>query len=398
LKVEDKDFEMPKGAHIVLANHNSMLDFLFVMLAIYPKRLNAVTAQKWFTMKSLHKLLPAMGCIPKNMFDPDIRSIISIKTVLKRGDGILLFPEGRVSTSGAYVGINKATGKMVKKLGVPTVSCYIEGAYTCLPHWRKGLRRGPVRVTFKTLFSVDDAKSMSISEINDAIDARLSGAEGALPVTTPFRTFREKKLAEGLHKILYWCPICDTEYKTESFDNEIRCNACGTSATMDRFANLNPKTANNLAPKRSSTSPNPPHTAFPSSIQEWFKKQIRHEQDSLAEDMEPLTECVIVKMPSETSGGGMVVKGEGVVKLDPQGWHFDGELSGEKVNLFFPIETIPAMSYNHNEDFQIYSNGKFYMFVPENKQKSLKYVILAECMHWKFSSITQMTPGNAGYV
>ena len=103
-------------------------------------------------------------------------------------------------------------------------------------------------------------------------------------------------------------------------------------------------------------------------------------------------------MPSETPGGGMVVKGDGVIRLDPTGWHFDGEFSGEKVSIFFPTETIPAMSYNHNEDFQIYSNGKFYMFIPENKQKSLKYVILAECMHWKFSSITQMTPGNAGYV
>ena len=134
LKVVDKDLKMPKGPYIIMSNHHTMIDFLMVMLSFYPRRLNAVGAQKWYLYKPLHKLLPMMGVIPKNMFDPDIRSIIGIKTVVNRGDGILLFPEGRCSSSNAYVGMHKSTGKLIKKFGVPVISAYIEGANVCMPH------------------------------------------------------------------------------------------------------------------------------------------------------------------------------------------------------------------------------------------------------------------------
>ena len=81
---------------------------------------------------------------------------------------------------------------MIKKFGVPVVTSYIEGATVCLPHWRKGFRTGRVRVTYKNLFSAEDTQSLSVDEINDAIDARLSGEEGSLPVDKPFKTFHSK--------------------------------------------------------------------------------------------------------------------------------------------------------------------------------------------------------------
>ena len=383
LKIDRSDFELPKGSHIVLSNHNTMLDFLMVMLSLYPHRLNAVGAQKWFLYKYLDKFLPTMGVIPKNMFDPDVRSIISIKTVLNRGDGILLFPEGRCSSSQVYAGMHKSTGKLIKKFGVPVVSSFIEGAEICLPHWRKGFRFGRVRVTYRNLFSESDIESMSIDEINAAIDARLSGAEGVLPAKKPFRTTWSRRLAEGLHQVLYYCPKCNMDYTMTTEKNTIRCTACGNEAVMDREARLTP-TQDSVMQKE---------------ISLWFRDQVRREMQTLSEDMEPIVENVKVRTPSPEPGGGMVESGFGLMSLDPKGWHFEGEISGEEVSLFFPIETVPAMSYDHNDNYQIYYGGDYYMFVPEDPRKCLKYVILAECMHWKFSSHPLMTPGkNSGYI
>ena len=382
LKIEQDNLELPKGAHIILSNHLTMLDFLLVMLPLYPHRLNAVTAQKWFLSKPLNRLLPMVGCIPKNMFDPDVRSIIGMKTVINRGDGLLLFPEGRCSSSHAYVGMHKSTGKMIKKFGVPVISCYLEGADVCIPHWRKGFRTGRIRVTYKNLFSAEDTQSLSIDEINAAIDARLSGDEGALPVPVnkPFQTFSSKRLAEGLHQILYYCPKCSKEFTMITEGCTIRCTSCGNEATMDRYAKLTPSHG----------------SVAEREISLWFRDQVRYEMKSLHEDMEPITlENVRVRTPSPNPGGGVIESGFGTIQIVPKGWHFNGEISGEEVSRFFPVETIPAISYDHYDNFQIYFAGDYYMFTPEDPKECIKYVIIAECMHRKFSPNTLMTLGKS---
>ena len=383
LEVDRSDFEMPKGAYIVLANHYTMIDFLFVLLPLYPRRLNTVVARKYFNLPLLHKILPAGGCIPKSMFDPDLQSVIGIKTVLKRGDGLLLFPEGRCSSSNTYMGIHKATGKMIKKFGVPIISCHVEGGENCVSHWRKGFRFGRVRCTFKNLFSTDDVKSLSVDEINSAIDARLSGAEGLTPPKKTLQAFHSRRLAEGLHLVLFYCPKCKTEFSMSSKGNSIFCTACGNTAIINRESKLSPT----------------PGSITESEISLWFRDQARHIMQSLSEDMEPIVEKVTVRTASPKPGGGMVESGHGTMRTDPKGWHFDGIISDQQVSLFFPVESVPAMSYGHNDNYQIYCGGEHFMFIPEDPKQCIKYAVLAECLHWKFSSNILLTPGvNSGFV
>jgi len=384
LEVDRKNLVFPEGPYIMLSNHDTMIDFVVAMLPLYTRRINAVTAQKFFLYRPLHKLLPMMGCIPKNMFSPDIRSIVGIKTVLKRGDGILMFPEGRCTSGHAYTGIHKATGKMIKKFGVPVISCYIEGASVCVPHWRKGIRFGHIRVTYRNLFSEEDLKSLTIDEINAAIDARLSGQEGVSPPKKPFKALTTRRLAEGLHNILYWCPKCGSEYTMKTKSNAIFCTACGNRATLDRNTKLIPA----------------PDSVFPDDrISSWFREQVRNEMRALSADMEPIVDKVTVRTPSSIPGGGIIESGSGIMRLDPTGWHFEGELSGEQVTLFFPVESVPALSYDHNDCYQLNSGNSLYRFAPEDRRKSFKYAILGECMHWKFSPRALMTPGvNSGFV
>ena len=375
LKVDRSNYETPKGPFIVVSNHSSFMDFLIVMLSLFPRRLNAVTAQKFFLYKPLNKLLPMVGCIPKNLFDPDVRSIVGIKTVLKRGGSVLMFPEGRCACDGVYAGIHKTTGKLVKKLCVPVVSCYIEGSYTCMPFWRDGIRFGRVRITIANLFSSEDLQALSIDEINAALDARLGGYD-ALPLKKPLCTFGIRRLAEGLQKILYWCPKCEQEFTTETKGCRIYCTACGNAAEVDRYMVLDPTSGSRV----------------PKDIHSWYKEQAQYEAKRLAEDMEPVSVHVNVKLPSDVPGGGMSYCGSGVISLDPKGWHYKGGLKGEQVSLFFPIDTVPALPIDPNDVFQIYAHGTFYMFSPDNKRECVKYSVMGECAYWKFASPVQMTP------
>ena len=381
LKVDRSDYSSPDGPFLVVSNHASYIDFLLAMLTIYPRRLNAVAAQKFFLYRPLDKLLPIMGAIPKNLFDPDIRPIKRIITVLKRGGGILLFPEGRCSVDGAYAGMHVSTGKLVKSLAVPVISCHIEGGFICMPFWRKGFRLGRIRVTLARLFSGEEAKTMSADEINDAIDARLSGKD--TPPGKPLCTLREKNLTEGLPNILYWCPACGREFTYVSEGNSIRCSACGNTAKMDRFARLTAA----------------PGSVAPGNVHAWFREVVRYEMQKLSDDMEPISFFVTVRIPGENAGDGMKRCGGGIMSIDPEGWRFEGELSGEQTSLFFPVDTVPAVPFDSEDDFQIYAHGNFYMFTPEDARKCEKYATIGECAYWRFASRNQMTPGHdSGFI
>jgi len=379
LKVNRTNYHPPKGAFIVVSNHKSFMDFLLTMLTLYPKRFNAVAAQKFFFYKPLNKLLPVMGAIPKNLFDADIRSIIAIKSVLKRGGRILLFPEGRCTVHGPYMGMQKTTGSLLKGLGVPVASCNIEGAYNCMPFWRKGFRFGRERVTLANLFSADDLKAMSVDEINAAVDRRLGGLD-APPPKKPFRLLFAKRLAEGLENIIYHCPKCESEFALKTKGNDIWCTSCGNAATLDKYGKLSPKAG----------------SFVPESVEEWYKEQSMHEMGSLTEDTEIKTR-VTVRMQSKKEGTGVEACGQGTLALNSKGWLYEGQLWGAEASVHFPIGLVPALPFDPNDDFQIYAESKLYIFTPENARASAKYATIGECAYWKFGP-GQMTPGhNSGF-
>jgi hypothetical protein len=377
-----ENYKTPSGAFIVLCNHQSFADFLFVMLKLYPHRLNAVVARKYFYYKLLHKLLPIMGCIPKNLFDPDTGAIAGMVSVIKRGDSLLLFPEGRGSTHGSYMGMHVATGKLIKMFKVPIVACHINGAYLCMPFWRKGFRRGRINLTITNLLSADEIQNLKAEEINHLIDDFLSGKASKFADKPP-QVFRAKKLVEGLENILYLCPACQQEFTLNTSGNVICCTACDTAAAMDKNGALLLVAGD----------------AWPGTVSAWFDWQVRYETKNLMtiadsgefkEDI--INDRVIVRMP-HTPGQGLKECGGGTVRLNKDGWHYEGVLSDERVSLFFPLATVPAVPFDPKDNFQIYSNG-LYVFTPiENPQTCVKYAVLGECAYRCFVSDIKMTRG-----
>jgi len=164
--------------------------------------------------------------------------------------------------------------------------------------------------------------------------------------------------------------------------NTIRCLICGNAAIMDKAARLVP-VLDSVAPE---------------SVRKWYAVQTRHLSKYLSEGMEPIFEQVSVLLTSETDGGGATISGSGSLRLDTKGWHFDGELSGEQTSQFFPLETVPALPFDYENNFQIYARGSIYRFTPEDARMSAKYALLGECAHRRFSSHVQLTPGqNSGF-
>ena len=384
LEIDRSKFKLPKESFILLCNHQSYMDFLLVMLPLFPKRLNAITAQKFFFIKPLKVFLSMMGCIPKTLFEPDPRSIKQMIKVVRRGGNLLIFPEGRISTDGYYAGIHKAAGKLIKKLGVPVVSGTIEGAYVCMPYWRKRFKRGKLVVTYNNLISADETKSLSLDEINARIDNSLSKASTE-PKTQRVYVNKNKNLLEGLEEIIYLCPCCLEEFTTETKGNIIRCTSCKCEAVMDRFTRLT-FTSGGDHPLRFALD------IIPESVQQWYRLQAFYEMKSLSDDMEPILIPVDLCVSSAQTGG-VEARGRGILSLDSKGWVYRGELGGEEdFERFFPIDSVPALPFDPLINFQIYSVGKYHAFTPyENLRACMKYTILGECAYHRFAKEVMMT-------
>lgn len=85
-----------------------------------------------------------MHVIPKKMFCPDIKTILSIMRAKESGNLIVLFPEGRLTCFGHSLQVTDGTADLVKKLAVPVYMISEDGAYKSFPKWgQSGFPSGP---------------------------------------------------------------------------------------------------------------------------------------------------------------------------------------------------------------------------------------------------------------
>jgi hypothetical protein len=76
------------------------------------------------------------------------------------------------------------------------------------------------------LMNAEQAAGMSHQEISDAIIKAFEYDDFKWQKENNLR-ITYKKRAEGLHKVLYQCPCCKTEYKMSSSGITLRCDSCG---------------------------------------------------------------------------------------------------------------------------------------------------------------------------
>jgi hypothetical protein len=172
-------------------------------------------------------LMEWIGSIGTRKFTSDIHLIKSIRKVLSRGDVLCMYPEARYSPCGTSSYLPESLGMLIKRCKVPVVIAMQRGNHLLQPAWNvKNNRKVPLHTTIKLSLTVEDIENMSAKEINDFIKAEMTyddykyQKENGILITEP-------KRAEGLHKVLYQCPHCKTEFKMNSAGSEIFCEECG---------------------------------------------------------------------------------------------------------------------------------------------------------------------------
>ena len=232
-----KDIKPP---YFLLCNHNSFMDFMIMTRAIFPHRANYVVAIDGFI--GMEGLLRAVGGICTRKFTKNITLVKHMLHVRDNGDIVALFPEARYSLCGTTAVLPDSLGKMVRKMDIPVVMLTMHGHHVNSPFWQVGNRKvKPVEAEMKLLFTREEAQTLPIDEINARLAEAFVYDDYAWQKSKGIRV-KDKNRAEGLHKVLYQCPACNTEYRMASCKTELSCTHCGKVWEMTELGELCAKT------------------------------------------------------------------------------------------------------------------------------------------------------------
>ena len=112
------------------------------------------------------------------------------------------------------------------------------GHHVNSPFWnlkKRGVR--PTETTMTQLFTAEELAEAHVTEINEKIRAAFVYDDFAWQRTRRIKTTYSGR-AEGLHKVLYQCPNCLTEYEMTSVGSTLRCLHCGKTWTLGIYGEL----------------------------------------------------------------------------------------------------------------------------------------------------------------
>ena len=225
-----------KPPYVLLCNHNAFLDFKVATMAIWPSRANYVVAIDGFIGRE--ELLRKVGCICKRKFTNDITLVRQLKAVIDNGDVAMIYPEARYSLCGTTAVLPASLGKLCKLLKVPVAVLICHGHHVNSPFWNlhdRGVK--PTEAEFRLLFTPEELKSTPVDELNRRIVEAFQYDDFAWQKERGIRTPYAGR-AEGLHKVLYQCPHCGTEFRMRSAGTQLFCESCGKRWAMSELGEL----------------------------------------------------------------------------------------------------------------------------------------------------------------
>ena len=225
-----------KPPYLLLCNHNSFLDFKVMTAAIFPHRANYVVAIDGFIKRKW--LMRLVGCICTRKFTNDLMLVKNMLYVILQGDIVVLYPEARYSLCGTNAVLPDSLGKLIKKMNVPVVTLIMHGHHVNSPFWNTKSRSvKPIEAELKLLYTPEQVQGLTVNEINADLEKAFEyddfkwQKEKGIHIKYPHR-------AEGLHKVLYQCPHCHSEYQMESKGDALWCNHCGKKWSMSTLGEL----------------------------------------------------------------------------------------------------------------------------------------------------------------
>lgn len=331
LKINRVNMKGLKPPYLLLCTHKSFVDFMVTTACIFPHRANYVVAIDGFIGRE--KLLRNVGCICKRKFTNDVLLVRHLKRVIDQGDILAVYPEARYSLIGTNACLPASLGKMAKMFKVPVVVLSMHGNFLRSPVWNLHKRHVPLSADITQIITQEEIGTLPAEEINRRINDAFYYDEYEWQKENGIR-IKYKDRAKGLHKVLYKCRNCGTEFQMRSDGTKLWCDHCGSEWTMTEYGELIAKDEKERV-----------------HIPAWY--------ETLREEVKKLIEAGTYYFSSEVvidslpNSDGYIRLGEGRLTHDMHGFTLEGFAGGAE----FVLKKEPLTMYSCHIEYDYMGKG-----------------------------------------
>ena len=161
------------GAALICSNHQSHYDPVLVGLTCR-RRMNYLARKSLFKFKPFSRIIDFLDAIP---LDKDGMGIAGIKETikrLKRGELVLIFPEGSRCHDGEIGGFHEGFVVIARRTRTPLVPIGFDGAFHAWPRSRPYPLPGKIAVSIGEPITYEQYCDMDDREVADLLRERIS--------------------------------------------------------------------------------------------------------------------------------------------------------------------------------------------------------------------------------
>ncbi|MEM7478467.1 MAG: lysophospholipid acyltransferase family protein, partial [Planctomycetota bacterium] len=164
------------GRGLILSSHQSHFDPVLIGIT-FNERLNYLARRTLFNNKIFGTIISLLDAIE---LDRDRSGLAGLKETLqrlKRGEKVLIFPEGTRSSDGKLAKLKPGFIAVAKRSKVPLIPVAITGAFEALPRGAKLPLRHPMRVVVGKVIEYEEFGHLEDDELLQLIQQRLEDCD-----------------------------------------------------------------------------------------------------------------------------------------------------------------------------------------------------------------------------
>ena len=344
-----------KGPFVVIANHEAAWDFVN-LIGARTRPMTFVISKSFYSSLPIQSFLEKLGVIPKQQFQTNTADLKKMKTVVDRGDPLVIYPAGLMCEDGLSTPIPGATYKFLKWMDVDIYVARTRGTYFVMPKWGKGLRPGRTYMDIYKLFSKEELEHTPVEEVQKKVDEALLYDAYREQEELKVRYWNNRDI-RGLENVLYMCPACGAEFSISvRGDNTLCCSQCNFRAVSDAFGFL--QTENGQL----------------RYVSDWSKLIYTAQKQKLVSGEENcLSSNVEIRMVDEKKHKFVTV-GSGNLQLKKGEFTLVGEVYGEKRQVVIPAGNVPTLPFAPGRYLELQDGGIIYRCLPEKGALVMKFI------------------------
>jgi 1-acyl-sn-glycerol-3-phosphate acyltransferase len=181
-----------QGAVLVVSNHQSHFDPPLVGAGC-SRRMNYLARESLFRFGPLAWLMRSLDAIPIDLEGSALAGIKEALRRLKRGELVLVFPEGTRTSDGQIRAFMPGFVALARRGRAAILPVAIDGAHQAWPRWRALPGLGTLQVHYGNLLTFEEVARLSDDELTAEVERRVRTYQAHLRRKAGFAAGCEKR-------------------------------------------------------------------------------------------------------------------------------------------------------------------------------------------------------------